>query len=139
MIAEKPFVGFGIGGWRQEYPVHAQGLETAFMSTPHNDYLLYGAELGAVGLILLAWIFWALVRESFRTNSSKGTALLMVMVALIVSSMFNAMLRDWRFGVPIMLLIAIAYRESRSTSPQLEFDQIAAVSVITNEPSELVK
>jgi hypothetical protein len=63
----------------------------------------------------------------------------MVMVALIVSSMFNAMLRDWRFGVPIMLLIAIAYRESRSISPQLDFDQIASVSAGTNEPSELVK
>ena len=139
MIAEKPLIGFGVGGWRQEYPMRAQGLETAFMSTPHNDYLLYGAELGVVGLILLAWIFWALVRESFRTNSSKGMALLMVMVALIVSSMFNAMLRDWRFGVPIMLLIAIAYRESRSISPQLECDQTASVSGSTNEPSELVK
>ena len=139
MIAEKPMIGFGIGGWRQEYPVRAQGLETAFMSTPHNDYLLYGSELGVTGLILLAWIFGALVRESFRTTSSKGTALLLVMVALIVSSMFNAMLRDWRFGVPIMLLIAIAYRESRSISPQLDFDQIASASASTNEPSELVK
>jgi len=139
MIAEKPMIGFGIGGWRQEYPVRAQGLETALMSTPHNDYLLYGAELGVVGLILLAWIFWALVRESFRTTSNKSTALLIVMAALIVSSMFNAMLRDWRFGVPVMLLIAIAYRESRSISPQLEFDQIASVSASSNEPSEIVK
>jgi len=54
MIAEKPLIGFGIGGWRQEYPIRAQGLETAFMSTPHNDYLLYGSELGVTGFILLA-------------------------------------------------------------------------------------
>jgi O-antigen ligase len=137
MIAEKPFLGFGIGGWRQEYPVRAQGLETAFMSTPHNDYLLYGSELGAIGLILLAWIFGALVRESLRATSTKGTALLLVMVALIVSSMFNAMLRDWRFGVPLMLMIAIAYRDSRAISSNSDGDPSA--SAIGTESSEMPK
>ncbi len=137
MIAEKPFVGFGIGGWRQEYPVRAQGLETAFMSTPHNDYLLYGSELGVIGLILLAWIFGALVVESLRANSTKGAALLLVMVALVVSSMFNAMLRDWRFGVPMMLMIAIAYRESRTPLSQSDAEQPEAVSAIGDRSSEM--
>jgi O-antigen ligase len=137
MIAEKPFVGFGIGGWRQEYPVRAQGLETAFMSTPHNDYLLYGSELGVIGLILLAWIFGALVVESLRANSMKGTALLLVVVALVVSSMFNAMLRDWRFGVPMMLMIAIAYRESQASLSQSDAERPEAVSAIGNGSSEM--
>ncbi len=137
MIAEKPFVGFGIGGWRQEYPVRATGLETAFMSTPHNDYLLYGSELGVTGLILLAWIFGALVRESLRARSTKGTALLLLMVALVVSSMFNAMLRDWRFGVPMMLMIAIAYRESRPPLSQSDVEQPGAVSASGHGSSEM--
>jgi len=137
MIAEKPFVGFGIGGWRQEYPVRAQGLETAFMSTPHNDYLLYGSELGVIGLILLAWIFGVLVRESLKAKSTKGTALLLVMVALVVSSMFNAMLRDWRFGVPLMLMIAIAYRDSRAISSHSDGEPSASVSAIDNDSSEM--
>jgi len=139
MIAEKPFLGFGIGGWRQEYPVRAQGLETAFMSTPHNDYLLYVSELGVTGLILLAWIFGALVRESLRAASTKSTALLLVMVALIVSSMFNAMLRDWRFGVPLMVLIAIAYRDSRAISTNADGEPPASASAIGNESSEMPK
>ena len=139
MIAEKPFVGFGIGGWRQEYPVRAQGLETAFMSTPHNDYLLYGSELGVIGLILLAWIFGSLVRESLRAKSTKSTALLLVMVALIVSSMFNAMLRDWRFGVPLMLMIAIAYRDSRAISSNSDGEPSLSASGIENESSEMPK
>jgi O-antigen ligase len=139
MIAEKPFVGFGIGGWRQEYPVRAQGLETAFMSTPHNDYLLYGSELGVIGLILLAWIFGALMRASLKVKSTKGTALLLVMVALVVSSMFNAMLRDWRFGVPMMLMIAIAYRDSRATSSKSDFMQSASASAVGDESGEMSK
>ena len=139
MIAEKPFVGFGIGGWRQEYPERAQGLETAFMSTPHNDYLLYGSELGVIGLILLAWIFGALVRASLKAKSTKGTALLLVMVALVVSSMFNAMLRDWRFGVPMMLMIAIAYRDSRATSSKSDFMQSASASAVGDDSGEMSK
>ncbi|CAM8667941.1 RfaL Lipid A core - O-antigen ligase and related enzymes [Oxalobacteraceae bacterium] len=139
MIAEKPFIGFGIGGWRQEYPVRAQGLETAFMSTPHNDYLLYGSELGVIGLILLAWIFGGLVRESLRTKSTKSTALLLVIVALVVSSMFNAMLRDWRFGVPLMLMIAIAYRDSRAISPNPDGEPSVSASAIDNDSSEMPK
>lgn len=139
MIAERPITGFGIGGWRQEYPVRAQGLETAFMSTPHNDYLLYGSELGVTGLILLAWIFGALVRQSLRSTSAKGTALLVVTVALIVSSMFNAMLRDWRFGVPLMLMIAIAYRDSLVLSSKSHSEHPASASTIDNEPGEISK
>ena len=139
MIAEKPLIGFGIGGWRQEYPIRAQGLETAFMSTPHNDYLLYGAELGVMGLILLAWIFGVLVREALRSNSKKGTALLIVVAALAVSSMFNAMLRDWRFGVPLMLMIAIAYRDSRAPLSQSDFEQIGSVSTSGKASSEMSK
>jgi O-antigen ligase len=139
MIAERPLIGFGIGGWRQEYPVRGQGLETAFMSTPHNDYLLYGSELGVVGLMLLVWIFGVLTRESLRATSTKGTAFLLVMVALIVSSMFNAMLRDWRFGVPLMLLIAIAYRDSRAISSNSEVELSTSASFIGIEPSEMYK
>ncbi len=139
MIAERPVIGFGIGGWRQEYPVRAQGLETAFMSTPHNDYLLYGSELGTIGLMLLVWIFGALVRESLRASSTKGTAFLVVMVALIVSSMFNAMLRDWRFGVPLMLLIAIAYRDSQEVSSNSHVKLSASASSIDIESGEMSK
>ena len=139
MIVEKPVIGFGIGGWRQEYPVRAAGLETAFMSTPHNDYLLYGAELGVVGLFLLLWIFGALVRESLKATSTKSTALLLVMIALVVSSMFNAMLRDWRFGVPMMLLIAVAYRESRAVPRPLNFEQAESQLASINASSESLK
>jgi O-antigen ligase len=109
------------------------------MSTPHNDYLLYGSELGVIGLILLVWIFGALVRESLRSTSTKGTALLLVMVALMVSSMFNAMLRDWRFGVPLMLMLAIAYRDSRALLSNSDAEQSSSASAIGTESSEMLK
>lgn len=132
MIVERPLLGFGIGGWRQQYPVRARELETAMMSTPHNDYLLYGAELGVFGLLILGLIFAALLRQAWRSEPSHGNALLMVTVALMVSSLFNAMLRDWRFGMPAMLLLAIAYRESVS-SPDMSSPKRSVVAAGTVE------
>jgi O-antigen ligase len=132
MIAEKPILGFGIGGWRQQYPARAAGMETAFMSTPHNDYLLYGAELGAAGLIALGLIIAALVKQALRISSGAGNSLLMVVAALSIGSMFNAILRDWRFGLPMMLLLAIAYRETDALSGASPFGSIPATPSTEN-------
>jgi hypothetical protein len=38
--------------------------------------------------------------------------LFLISVTFFVGSMFNALLRDWRFGMPMMILLAIAYRGS---------------------------
>jgi O-antigen ligase len=110
MIKEKPLFGHGIGGWRQQYPIRAEGLETASMSTPHNDYLLYAAELGVVGLGLLIYVLFRVLLVALQGTGDSGVPLLVVTGALIIGSLFNAILRDWRFGVPFMLMLAIAYR-----------------------------
>lgn len=120
MILEKPLLGHGIGSWRQQYPIRAEGLMTAQMSTPHNDYLLCTAELGLVGLITLLAIFFSLIRAAVKAPFKRGNLLLMISVAMAVGSMFNAILRDWRFGVPFMLLLAIAYRESQQEPTEVD-------------------
>lgn len=119
MIREKPLLGHGIGSWQQQYPVRAQGLETANMSTPHNDYLLYAAELGAVGLLILLWIYSTLMQYAFRVCKDRPLGPLLVLIAIIVGGMFNAILRDWRFGVPMMILLAIALGPTKSKSEQV--------------------
>jgi O-antigen ligase len=120
MISERPLLGHGIGSWRQQYPIRAEGLMTAQMSTPHNDYLLYTAELGLVGLITLLAIFFSLIRAAIKAPFKQGNLLLMTSVAIAIGSMFNAILRDWRFGVPFMLLLAIAYRESQQEPTEVD-------------------
>lgn len=118
MIREKPFMGHGIGSWQQQYPVRAQGLETAQMSTPHNDYLLYAAELGAVGILMLFWIYASFIRSAFRLSKDQFVVPLLVLMAIIVGGAFNAILRDWRFGVPMMILLAMAFGPASSQGNQ---------------------
>ncbi len=115
MILEKPIVGHGIGSWLEQYPeraLQAGAEETHGMSTPHNDYLLYGAELGLIGVVGLLCIYLAIAIQGFKQIPQYGLGLFLIAITLFVGSMFNALLRDWKFGMPMMILLAIAYRGS---------------------------
>ena len=114
MITEKPLFGHGVGSWLEQYPVRAKGLETALMTTPHNDYLLYTAELGLIGLMALLGIFGRLLITAWRIKGSQGMQLLAVTAALMIGSAFNAILRDWKFGLPMMILLALVMTDGKS-------------------------
>ena len=113
MILEKPLLGHGIGSWLAQYPVRAQGLETSQMSTPHNDYLLYGAELGAVGLLALLGVLFSVLRIAWRSGGTRGMQLLVIGAAFVIGCAFNAILRDWKFGLPMVILLAVALTGSK--------------------------
>jgi O-antigen ligase len=106
MIAERPLLGHGVGAWRAQYPERAKNLITAEMSAPHNDYLLYWAELGLPGLLILIWIWASMLRAAKQLDKTQGQILILLTVATIVGGMTNTVLRDWRFGVPMMILTA---------------------------------
>ncbi len=115
MILEKPVIGHGIGSWLEQYPeraLQAGADETHGMSTPHNDYLLYGAELGLIGVVGLLCVYLAIAIQGLKQIPQYGLGLFLIAVTLFVGSMFNALLRDWKFGMPMMILLAIAYRDS---------------------------
>jgi O-antigen ligase len=115
MILERPLLGHGVGSWLIQYPTRARGLETAGMSTPHNDYLLYGAELGLVGLIALVAIFFVICRIAWQAGGAAGLPLMVIGVSLIVGCGLNAMLRDWKFALPMVILLRIALIDIKPT------------------------
>lgn len=120
MILEKPILGHGIGSWLQQYPVRARGLETEFMSTPHGDYLLYAAELGLIGLIALLGVYAALTRAAWKIGFKHGMGFFLVTTAMMVGGLFNAILRDWKFGMPMMILLTVAFVRDRDGKPSDE-------------------
>lgn len=118
MILEKPLLGHGVGSWLQQYPQRAQGLETAAMTTPHNDYLLYAAELGITGLLALLAVLTSFLLTARRIGGHRGTLVLLIASALVMGSLFNAMLRDWKFGMPMMILLAMVIAGATKTEPE---------------------
>ncbi|MNR90963.1 O-Antigen ligase [compost metagenome] len=107
MIEEHPVVGHGIGSWEANYPQRAQGLLSENMATPHNDYLLYTAELGVLGLVALLWIWFTQLIVAVRIGGANGVRLFTIGVAIMFGGMVNAILRDALFGIAFMVLLSI--------------------------------
>lgn len=117
MIREKPWLGHGVGSWLEQYPLRAKGLETSQMSTPHNDYFLYAAELGVIGLLTLLGVFGSVFRLAWKTGGGRGMQLLVIGSAFFIGCAFNAILRDWKFGLPMVILLALALTDGKRDAP----------------------
>jgi hypothetical protein len=107
MIEEKPLQGFGIGAWMPVF-LHRYGSTIAEASiTPHNDYLLFAAEGGLIGLGALLFVWLAQLRIALAMKSRKGSWLFFLTVSIMICGMFNAVLRDGVFAMAFMILLAI--------------------------------
>ncbi|WP_374434440.1 O-antigen ligase family protein [Inhella sp.] len=110
MIKEKPLLGHGLASWQGEWfqrvpHTHYLLIEN---STPHNDYLLVLAQGGVFGLALLLGWWWVVLRQSWRAGPGSHAALL-VWAAMAAAGLFNVILRDGRFAVPLLMLAALAW------------------------------
>lgn len=117
IIADKPLTGHGIGTWEPLYAKLASERATYPFATPHNDYLLYAAEMGVLGVAALLWIWLTQLLVAWRMPEADGMPLLMLGLAIMVAGMFNAVLRDAVFGMPFMILLAIPLAGARRQTP----------------------
>ncbi|CAI1182552.1 PglL family O-oligosaccharyltransferase [Serratia ficaria] len=74
MIAERPWFGWGYGHFRHDflhhfYQNHRSGMESASVTHPHNEVLLWGVEGGLLSLCgvgVIGWGLWRLLRRRAR-------------------------------------------------------------------------
>lgn len=108
MIGQAPWAGHGVGSWTHWWQrAMPAGSALAANSTPHSEYLLAAAQLGIGGALLLTAGFAAELRAAWRAGAA-GRPALLVWTLLAVASLFNAMIRDAKFAVPLLLLAALA-------------------------------
>ena len=107
-IAEKPFVGTGVGSWATEYN-RIQGLKnSAFKNlgdraegnhgNPHQEFLLWGVQLGVGGIVLLLAFLGAVMLDLLKMAPPVARAGQSVLAALVVSCLFNSSLYDAYIG-----------------------------------------
>jgi O-antigen ligase len=107
MIREKPFLGYGLGGWVPEWKKRApEGISTSV--TAHNDFLNIPAQVGVLGAVFLLMVFGALWREGMRANPPWSSIIYLTTIAFFWTTSSNAALRDSVFAVPLIFLMAIA-------------------------------
>lgn len=120
-ILEKPVTGHGVGSWTQSVKkiegaraqiVFGEGLT----SNPHQEFLLWGVELGVLGTMLLVALVASLIRDALTFSPPVQRATLSVVAVMVVACLFNSALYDALIGdffcIVLGLLLAMGIREA---------------------------
>lgn len=123
IMAQHPLTGAGVGSWSTEYnrlqreknPVH---IDIDGNGNPHQEYLLWGVQLGIPGILLLLALMLSVLRDSLKMEQSCARATQSALGALAVTCFFNASIYDAQIGdffcVLLGLLLALGLSEPRS-------------------------
>lgn len=118
-MAEQPLIGHGVGSWtltvkRIEGPQATNVYGDGLTSNPHQEFLLWGVELGVGGTLLLILLVVALVRDAMQFETPLQRALISVVAVMVLGCSFNSSLYDALIGdffcVTLGLLLALGVR-----------------------------
>ena len=126
IIAENPVAGAGVGAWSTEYnrlqrsqnPAH---VDIAGNGNPHQEYLLWGVQLGIPGMALFCALLLAGLRDSLKMEQAHARALQSTVLALAIACAINASIYDALIGdffcVLLGLLLALGLTRVASPDP----------------------
>lgn len=136
-ISEHPVLGAGVGSWSSEFNrIEKQKSATpqavAAMGNPHQEYLLWGVQLGVPGLVLFFMLLLALFFDTLAMETMAARAAQSAIAALAIACLFNSTLYDALIGdffcVVIGLLLAFGfYRPSVEADKPAEPHSVAAL------------
>ena len=100
---QSPFIGAGLGVFMAKSPAWL-GHPTVIHSTP----LWILAEFGLLGMVVMGWAGWKLVRFACRPDSGPGRAALLLLLAMFaVFSLFHEMLYQRILWLVLGTLLAL--------------------------------
>lgn len=112
VIAQRPLAGAGVGSWGTEYDrlereVNPQHENINPGSNPHQEYLLWGVQLGVPGLLLIAALMLSVLRDTLKMETPYARAAQSALLALAVACLFNSTLYDGLIGDFFCVLIGL--------------------------------
>lgn len=128
-MADRPVLGHGIGAWtlavkRVEGATAAKVFGENNLSNPHQEFLLWGVELGVIGLFLFMSVFACMARDALRFPRAVKRTTLAVVFAIAIACLFNSALYDDLMGdflcVILGLLMALGTRSMANCNPLAE-------------------
>ncbi len=111
MLYDNLFLGVGLGSFLHELPNYYTGHKYFFLQPVHNIFLLFGAEGGIIGLILLILIFVYL----FTKTNLSGRAILLIILALGFFDHYFLTLQQGQ----LLFVLSIAYVASSTKIKRL--------------------
>ena len=107
MIIDRPFAGWGIGGWTEQW--HLRGPKLLdYKNMPHNDFLWMGAQTGVPGALTLLAILLVSVWVAWKRDDLAGRLAFVATLIVLIATSVNSALRDAQIGLAI-LWVAMVY------------------------------
>lgn len=111
-IGEHPLTGSGVGSWSTQFnrlqheknPAH---VDIDGNGNPHQEYLLWGVQLGVPGILLFMALLVALWRDTLKLPRPYARATQSTLVALTVACLFNSSLYDAQIGDFFCILLGL--------------------------------
>jgi O-antigen ligase len=110
VIAERPWIGYGVGSVRVAFePVTAGRVGAAGQMTrnPHNEFLLMGVQMGLPGIGLFVVFLIQLARSARQAPAFERNALWAWLAIFAFGSLANSFLLDFTEGHVLTLLCGI--------------------------------
>ena len=129
MIEKSPLQGTGTGSWQKEFNALQHSSAATLPSdtagkvhrNPHQEFLLWGVELGLPGIALFCAVLLALYRDSRQLEAPARRAMQSVLAALTLACLFNCTLYDALIGdffcVALALVAALGAAAMPSAAP----------------------
>ena len=110
MIAQRPIVGAGTGGFPDTYAAFVSDPAAQKPTHPHNQFLMTAAEMGIVGvaalLAVFIWLWRSAVRipDLLRRELARGLVL-----TFVIGCLFNSLLIDHTEALFFVWMAALAF------------------------------
>ncbi|OIR02826.1 O-antigen ligase [mine drainage metagenome] len=100
IIRKNPLLGVGTGGFETAYAKEIENTAMARSNNPHNQFLLFWAQTGIVGLLAFIFLLRTAWRAAMQLPSQTETMLARgVLITIIVGCLFNSLLLDHTEGL----------------------------------------
>lgn len=125
-IGEHPVAGSGIGSWstefnrlqREKYPAH---VDIDGKGNPHQEFLLWGVQLGIPGILFLVFLLVSLWRDTLKMATPHARAAQSTILALAVACLFNSSVYDAQIGDFFCILIGLLLALGHQKKPDQPF------------------
>lgn len=130
MMRDYPISGVGIGGYIIELANYSEMHRTAIQApqSAENYFLQVGAEFGIIGLIVILWLFWEVLRQIKRRYlnlSPKRVRFILIgaiagIISFFVNIQFHTYIGSFEINYTFWLLAAFVYCLGHSEQEQEE-------------------
>lgn len=111
-IGQHPVAGTGVGSWSTEFNRLQRAANPAHVdinsnSNPHQEYLMWGVQLGVPGIVILLALLIALYKDTLGMRPAEARAAQSTLAALAVACLFNASIYDALIGDFFCILLGL--------------------------------